>query len=454
MVVSGRRVEIAADDAAGLGVATNLETRSISAKAAMRNIRTGQDILTTAEGGAQEITDLLQRMRELAVASASETLDDDERAYLGDEYDALLEEVDRITGVTTWDNRPLLTSARVDLIVALLATGGAVNVAALDTILTNMETSLEADGYDVAFGLAFLGNGGAGDAIDSVEAYTQLEDTTFSADLAALGGAGTSAVNPWIAVGQVIGAGTFGSDVTAGVDADEIAWRNGAQSRNIVTVQTADPTGSASFGTFGAGPGNLASATTVSAYATAESIEIHRLGGTSNGGMAAGTGAIRISGAASASNMQAFADAFALDVRDDILPGIGAVHVGPGDTSNDRITLLPIGDLSTTGMQISNTSIDSQSDALDALEALDDALDDVNAYRAGLGAKFNRLDHAHEALWGHTLALDTAEQTIMDADYAVLASEMVMEQFFVDAGAAALTQAAQMESSTVAALLG
>ena len=70
-ISSARRINSAADDAAGLGVATNLRTTERSQRAAMRNITTAQSIVSTAEGGLREITHNLQRMRELPTAAPS-----------------------------------------------------------------------------------------------------------------------------------------------------------------------------------------------------------------------------------------------------------------------------------------------------------------------------------------------------------------------------------------------
>jgi len=102
-ISSGLRIVKAADDAAGLGVATNLETAEASSRVGVRNANDGISIIQTAEGAANEVTDILQRMRELAVQSSSETLDDDERAYIQDEFVELSEEVARIASVTEFN---------------------------------------------------------------------------------------------------------------------------------------------------------------------------------------------------------------------------------------------------------------------------------------------------------------------------------------------------------------
>jgi flagellin len=120
-ISSGMRINRAADDAAGLGVVTNLETSIISARQGMRNANDGISIIQTAESASNEVTDILQRMRELAVQSSSETLDDDERAYIEDEFQELSDEVERIAQVTEFNGVALTnnTSTSLDVQVGI-----------------------------------------------------------------------------------------------------------------------------------------------------------------------------------------------------------------------------------------------------------------------------------------------------------------------------------------------
>ncbi len=106
-ISSGLRIGKAADDAAGLGVAENLKVAAKSAKVAQRNIGDGVSMIAVAEGATSEVSNMLGRMRELAVQSASETLGDDERAYIQDEFVALAEEVDRIAATTEFNGQAL-----------------------------------------------------------------------------------------------------------------------------------------------------------------------------------------------------------------------------------------------------------------------------------------------------------------------------------------------------------
>ena len=109
-VSSGKQIERAADNASGISIATDLETRQQSLRMAMRTANDGVSIVQTAETAAEEITDILQRMRELATQSASETLTDDERAYIEDEYTQLDAEIGRIAQATEFDKQVLTGS--------------------------------------------------------------------------------------------------------------------------------------------------------------------------------------------------------------------------------------------------------------------------------------------------------------------------------------------------------
>ena len=120
-ISSGLRINSASEDAAGLGVATNLESQVISTRQAMRNTNDGISIIQTAESAANEVTDILQRMRELAVQSSSETLADSERSFITDEFNQLRSEVGRIASVTEFNGISLAdgTTTQIDVQVGI-----------------------------------------------------------------------------------------------------------------------------------------------------------------------------------------------------------------------------------------------------------------------------------------------------------------------------------------------
>lgn len=105
---SGKRITRASDDAAGLAIATNLEAQTKGLRQASRNANDGISLVQVAEGGLQESTNILTRLRELSIQAASDTLGDKERGYLDMEYQQLVKEVDRIAESTTFNGANLL----------------------------------------------------------------------------------------------------------------------------------------------------------------------------------------------------------------------------------------------------------------------------------------------------------------------------------------------------------
>jgi flagellin len=108
---TGLRINRASDDAAGLGVSENLRTQVRGTAQAIRNSQDGIAAITIAEGAANEVSSILQRMRELAVQSANDTLTSTERAYTNQEYGQLVDEIDRIAAVTNYNGMKLISSS-------------------------------------------------------------------------------------------------------------------------------------------------------------------------------------------------------------------------------------------------------------------------------------------------------------------------------------------------------
>ncbi len=105
---SGKRITKAADDAAGLAIATNLEAQTRGLRQATRNANDGVSLVQTAEGGLNETSNILVRLRELTIQAASDTVGDKERGFLDKEYQQLMKEVDRISDSTAFNGTNLL----------------------------------------------------------------------------------------------------------------------------------------------------------------------------------------------------------------------------------------------------------------------------------------------------------------------------------------------------------
>ena len=106
---TGTRINSAKDDAAGLAIGQNMTAQVRGLNQAVRNLNDGVNLLQTAEGALTETTNMLQRMRELAVQSASGTYSNTQRSYLAVEFNALGSQIEKIASETTWNGYTVLT---------------------------------------------------------------------------------------------------------------------------------------------------------------------------------------------------------------------------------------------------------------------------------------------------------------------------------------------------------
>jgi flagellin len=108
---TGKKINSAADDAAGLAISSRMTAQIRGLDQAVRNANDGISMVNTAEGAMIEVTSMLQRMREITVQSANGTTDSDDRSYLNKEYQALATEIERVAQNTQWNGRDILTGA-------------------------------------------------------------------------------------------------------------------------------------------------------------------------------------------------------------------------------------------------------------------------------------------------------------------------------------------------------
>jgi len=112
---SGLRIATAADDAAGLGISEKMRSQIRSFAVAGRNAQDGISLVQTAEGALNEVSNMLNRMRELAMQASNGTLDTADRATLDTEFQALIEEIDRVSGQTEFNGIALLDGSTATL---------------------------------------------------------------------------------------------------------------------------------------------------------------------------------------------------------------------------------------------------------------------------------------------------------------------------------------------------
>ena len=108
---TGSRVNSAKDDAAGLAIGQNMTAQIRGLNQAVRNANDGINMLQTAEGALVEQSNMLQRMRELAVQASNGTYSSAQRGYLDTEFTALINQIDSIASTTTWNGQFVLTGS-------------------------------------------------------------------------------------------------------------------------------------------------------------------------------------------------------------------------------------------------------------------------------------------------------------------------------------------------------
>ena len=207
---SGKRINTAADDAAGLAISNRMTAQVRGLNQAVRNANDGISLIQTAEGALDETTNILQRMRELAIQSANGIYDDSNRKTLDAEVQQLISELDRIAQTTTFNGQTLLDGSlgNVELQVGSQANQtiefniqamdaktlgmGSVSVDMLGSEITSTLSSLSLDESDIQINGQSIGSfdgssdtfqdliDGINDNVLGVEAtgYTSLEGTT------------------------------------------------------------------------------------------------------------------------------------------------------------------------------------------------------------------------------------------------------------------------------------
>jgi flagellin len=107
-LASGSRINHAGDDAAGMAISENLRAQVRGIRQAKRNALDGVSLIQVSEGGLNEISNILVRLRELSIQAASDTIGDTERQFADREFQSLKQEIDRIANATEFNGTPLL----------------------------------------------------------------------------------------------------------------------------------------------------------------------------------------------------------------------------------------------------------------------------------------------------------------------------------------------------------
>ena len=177
---TGKRINSASDDAAGLAISNKMTSQIRGLNQAVRNANDGISVAQTAEGATQEITNMLQRMRELAVQAANDSNSSADRTALQAEVTELIDEIDRIATDTMFNKTALLTgSAGTSGVLTFQI--GANSGQTVDVTFENMSTA--ASGLDVS-GVSISTATSASSAISTIDTAIATVDS-FRADLGA-----------------------------------------------------------------------------------------------------------------------------------------------------------------------------------------------------------------------------------------------------------------------------
>ena len=175
---SGYRINKAADDAAGLAISTNLTGRVRSLEQASRNASDGISLVQVAESGMNEMSNILTRLRELAVQSSSDTIGNTERSYANREYTQMVQELDRIANSTEFNGVKLLKGAEANVgqnLLTIHVGAGDGKAENTDSIRINIDDMKLIPGEDFALGQgAEIGPVAVGDSFDRETAVEKL----------------------------------------------------------------------------------------------------------------------------------------------------------------------------------------------------------------------------------------------------------------------------------------
>lgn len=144
-ISSGLRINRAADDAAGMGVATRMESDNTSLKQAMRNTNDGISLVQTAEGSIEQLSNILIRFRELSVQASNETYTATDREMIGTEMTNLRDEYQRITTLANFNETSLLNNSETALNIQVGIDGTSNDAITID--LSGIATSLGATDF-------------------------------------------------------------------------------------------------------------------------------------------------------------------------------------------------------------------------------------------------------------------------------------------------------------------
>lgn len=176
---SGKKINSAADDAAGFAIAERMTAQVRGLNMATKNANDGLAMLATIENATNDVTDMLQRIRELAVQAANDTNSADDRKYLQGEVDSLLNEINRVSSQTIYNNEAVLDGTRAGVLQVGTEASQTIdfNISSIDTDELGLTSSAIGSGGAVSLvtasgvtAISVLTASGAADALEDISA--------------------------------------------------------------------------------------------------------------------------------------------------------------------------------------------------------------------------------------------------------------------------------------------
>ncbi|ESQ97919.1 hypothetical protein F753_18010 [Stutzerimonas chloritidismutans AW-1] len=476
---TGSRINSAKDDAAGLQISNRLTSQINGLGVAVRNANDGISLAQTAEGALQQSTNILQRMRDLALQSANGSNSTTERQALNDEVKQLKDELNRIAETTTFGGQKLLDGAfgtkkfqvganANETIGVTVNASGAKNIGAdkfnlagsgLGKVVQSTAagtvpasavggaaaklTVMGSNG--VSKETANIGLGSAKNVADAVNLLS--EETGVSAD------ARTSVEMSGVGVGSIsftltgnTGAGndaTVSAIITDANDLSALANSINAQSSKTGITATLTANNAKIELTSEAGD-DIA----IKSYANSGSDKAIDLKSISYDGKTYGTG-VTVTSATGATPSNTDSARIQGNVQ---LSSTGAFQVsGDGAESETLVTAEDTAYVSTLD-KVSDVDISSALGAQNAISVIDAAIAGIDKNRASLGAVQNRFDNTIANLQSISENVSAARGRIQDTDFAAETANLSKNQILQQAGTAILAQAKQLPQAVLSLL--
>ncbi len=453
---SGMRINSAKDDAAGLQISNRLTSQINGLAVAQRNANDGISMAQTAEGAMQASTDILQRMRELALQSANGSNSSEDRGALQKEVAALQEELTRIAETTSFGGQKLLNGTFGTKAFQVGANANETISMTMTNVAAENIGSQTLNGGGSIVGIATTPAAAA--PVNAIGAETDLiitgNDGKFTAGIAyslnATSNDIASAINTATAAGSVgvtatvenvvqvtFDSGVQGLDLTmdlngqsfsvTGFDASDMSRLASAINDNAATnvVATVDENNS----------GNLI-------LTGSDDIEIEDMDFTtlvSGNAMAS----VKANAGASVALVDTTGDSTTV-VGDVVLSGVKGFAV-----SGANADVFSGATLTSALSAVSAVDLGTQAGSQSALEVIDAALASIDGQRADLGAIQNRFGHTISNLANIQENVSASRSRIQDTDFAVETAVMTKNQILQQAGTSILAQANQLPQAAL-----